>query len=250
METTSLPPVNAVATPRPLIGVVLDWQASGSFSPRPHYAVRESYFQAIYQAGGLPVALPLLEEALPELLERVQGVVIPGGDYPSPSRWYGDDRGIPDEHPRTLLNEQMIRALLQTQKPLLGICAGMQEMVAATGGLLYWRVAQCLPEAMNHRGVQPNQPCHAVVVEEGSLLNRLTGQTRYEVNSHHSEGVKVLGGGLVASAHAPDGLIEAVEMPNHPFALGVQWHPEFLLSEADKALFTGLIEAARKVMPA
>lgn len=244
-EITSLNPTTH-ANLRPLIGVVLDWQASGSFSPRPHYAVRESYFHAIYAAGGLPVALPLIEEALPELLARVQGVVIPGGDYPSPSRWYGEDRGIPDEHPRSLLNEELVRMVLNSKKPLLGICAGMQEMVAATGGLLYWRVAQCLPEAINHRGVQPNQTCHEVKVAEGSLLNKLTGQSTYAVNSHHSEGVKSLSGGLVATAHAPDGLIEAVEMPDHPFAIGVQWHPEFLLSDADKALFTGLIEAARK----
>lgn len=243
METTS--PTAAHPTHRPLIGVVLDWQASGSFSPRPHYAVRESYFHAIYAAGGLPMALPLIEEALPEMLARVQGLVIPGGDYPSPSRWYGEDRGILDEHPRSLLNEELVRLVLNSKKPLLGICAGMQEMVAATGGLLYWRVAQCLPQAINHRGVQPNQTCHDVKVQEGSLLARLTGQQNYAVNSHHSEGIKTLAGGLVASAYAPDGLIEAVEMPNHPFALGVQWHPEFLLSDADLALFTGLVEAAQ-----
>lgn len=229
---------------RPLIGVVLDWQASGSFSPRPHYAVRESYFHAIWQAGGLPIGLPLLPEAGDEYLSKVRGLLIPGGDYPSPSRWYGDDHSIPDEHPRTTQNEGLIREALARKIPLLAICAGMQEMVAATGGLLHWRVAESVQGALNHRGQSPTQTAHSLKIEPNTLLHKLTGVTETQVNSHHSEGVKQLGQGLVASAMAPDGLIEAIEMPNHPFALGVQWHPEFLLTEADKALFTGLIKAA------
>ena len=230
---------------RPTIGIVLDWQATSSFSPRPHYAVRESYFQAVWQAGGLPVGLPLLSEAADDLLNKVNGIIIPGGDYPSPGRWYGDGHGTPDEHPRSTQNEALIRKILQRKMPLLGICAGMQELVAATEGLLYWRVAESLPGALNHRGMAPTKTAHSVTIEPGTLLHRLTNVSSTEVNSHHSEGVKTLGQGLTACAKAPDGLIEAVEVPHHPFALGVQWHPEFLLTPADQAIFAGLVRAAQ-----
>jgi putative glutamine amidotransferase len=243
-ETTS-PTAAPNATNRPLIGVVLDWHEKMSFAPRPHYAIRDSYFKTIYELGGLPVGIPLIHEGLEEFIHCVDAVVTPGGDYPSPSRWYGDDRGIQDEHPRTIVNEDIVKIILQTKKPFLGICAGMQELVVATGGLLYWRVKESLPNALNHRSIEPGKTSHTVSLVEGTQFAELAGKSSFEVNSHHSEGVKVLSGGLIASAYAPDGLIEAVEMPDHPFCIGVQWHPELLLDEADKALFTGLIEAAR-----
>lgn len=115
---------------RPVIGIPMDWLMKGSYSPRSHYAIRDSYFSTIWDAGGLPVGLPLLEAAGTQYLSHVDGVVVPGGDYPSPSRWYADGHGIPDEHPRSVLNEQMIRDLLLLDKPFLAVCAGHQELAA------------------------------------------------------------------------------------------------------------------------
>lgn len=230
---------------RPVIGILMDWVVKGSFSPRPHYAIRESYFRAVWGAGGLPVGLPLLDEALDAYLPKVGAVLIPGGDYPSPSRWYGDEHGIPDEHPRTILNERLIRDLLQQNMPLLAICAGHQELCAATGGLLWWRVAESVPTAGNHRGGNPEQPTHPVQVSPGTLLHALVKKDVIEVNSHHHEAVRCVGDGVAVSGTAPDGVIEAIEVPGKRFALGVQWHPEFLLSESDRMIFQGLVEAAR-----
>lgn len=230
---------------RPVIGILMDWQAKSSFSPRPHYAIRDGYFSAIWDAGGLPVGLPLLESAGNDYLNHVDGVVIPGGDYPSPSRWYGDNHGIKDEHPRSIVNEQMLRDLLLLDKPFLAICAGHQELAAATGGLLYWKVKESLPGAGNHRVDALEATSHSVEVVPGTLLHRLVKAERFEVNSHHHEAVRSLGNGIVVSGRAPDGVIEAIEVPGKRFALGVQWHPEFGLTEADHALFTGLVEAAR-----
>lgn len=240
--------LNPALPPRPLIGVVMDWEAKGSYSPRPHYVIRDSYFSAIWDAGGLPVGIPLLESTCNVFLDTVHGLVFPGGDYPSPSRWYNDGCGIPDEHPRSIVNERMIRDALARDLPFLAICAGHQEMAAATGGLLYWRVAESVDGAQNHRGGDPTQTCHTVIVQPGSLLARLTGEPIIAVNSHHHEAVRSVSGGVVVSGTSPDGVIEAIEMPGKRFALGVQWHPEFGLTDADHALFTGLIEAARDLM--
>lgn len=230
---------------RPTIGIVMDWCARGSYSPRPHYVIRDSYFAAVWDAGGLLVGIPLLEGQGREFLDKVQGVIIPGGDYPSPSRWYGDGHGIADEHPRTVVNEQMIREMIARDIPFLAICAGHQELAAATGGLLYWRVQKSLSNVGEHRSGDPSKVCHPVRVEAGSLLHRLVGVGEIEVNSHHHEAVRSVGSGVKISGMAPDGVIEAIEVPACRFGLGVQWHPEFGLTEADHKIFSGLVEAAR-----
>lgn len=222
----------------------MDWLGQGSYSPRPHYVMRDSYFAAVWDAGGLPVGIPLLEDAGDDYLARVQGVVVPGGDYPSPSRWYGDGHGILDEHPRTIVNERLIRDLLGRDIPFLAICAGHQELAAATGGLLYWRVRESLANVAEHRSGDPSKTCHSVQVEAGSLLHKLVGVGEIEVNSHHHEAVRSVSGGVVVSGRAPDGVIEAIEVPGRRFALGVQWHPEFGLTEADHLIFKGFVEAA------
>jgi len=237
----------APSSGHPVIGILMDWQGSGSFSPRPHYAIREAYFRAVWEAGGLPIGLPLMEEALTLILAQARGVVIPGGDYPSPARWYGEHapEEAAGEHPRTVVNERIINGLIAQDMPFLAICAGHQELAAATGGLLYWRVKDCVKGAMNHRGTVPTEACHSVMVTPGSLLHTLVGRDEIMVNSHHNEAVKHVNGGVVVSGVAGDGVIEAIEVPGKRFALGVQWHPEFGLSDADHALFAGLVGAAR-----
>ncbi|MBI1308276.1 MAG: gamma-glutamyl-gamma-aminobutyrate hydrolase family protein [Proteobacteria bacterium] len=229
---------------RPLIGIVMDWVEKGSFSPRPHYAVRDSYFKAVWAAGGLPVGLPLLADALNAAVDNVQAVIVPGGDYPSPGRWYGDGHGGAEEHPRGEMNEALLRRLIAENKPFLAICAGHQELCAATGGLLWWKVKESLKGAGEHRGGGPMVLGHKVKVEPGSLLHALVGAEEIEVNSHHYEAVREVAGGLVVSGRAPDGVIEAIEVPGKTFALGVQWHPEILLTEADRLIFQGLVQAA------
>lgn len=175
----------------------------------------------------------------------VQGVVIPGGDYPSPSRWYDDGHGIEDEHPRTVINENLVRTLLSKNFPFLAICAGLQEMAVATGGLLHWSVKDRIANALDHRNIPLTEMAHRIDITPGSLLHKLVGAGAIEVNSHHNEAVRKVEGGVVVTGTSPDGVIEAIEMPGKRFALGVQWHPEFGLSPADHALFTGLVEAAR-----
>lgn len=232
---------------RPVIGITLDWLASGSFSPRSHYALRDSYFNAVYAAGGLPIAIPYQLESQDAYLEMVAGMIIPGGDYPNPADWYVKPNQHP-YHPRPAVDLALIGKLVSLKKPLLGICAGMQSLGVATGGKLYLKVMDEHPGCQNHRGVSPCTPAHEVQLAEGSLLARLTGKSTLMVNSHHNEAVARVGDGVRVCAQAPDGVIEAIEVVDHPFALGVQWHPEFFLQEGspDRALFAGLVDAARR----
>ena len=230
---------------RPLIGITLDWLESGSFSKRPHYVLRQAYFDAVYACGGLPIALPLQTEGHDVYLDLVQAVVIPGGDYPSPAWWYGK-QDTTEPHPRATADVAMIRRVLARTMPLLGICAGMQTLAVATGGHLHWNIKNALG-VTGHRETDPTHTAHGVDIRLNTVLENLVGKPSVQVNSHHNEGVASVGPGVVVSATAPDGVIEAIEVEGHPFAVGVQWHPEFLLDNGiDKNLFEGLIAAARK----
>lgn len=231
---------------RPIIGITLDWQHSGTFSERPHYALREHYFKAVHAAGGLPVAIPLCLESQPAYLERIHGLIVPGGDYPSPGWWYGHERDH-DHHPRPEADVALTQLALKRNVPLLGICAGMQTLAVATEGRLHWRLADTLQNS-GHRNTPLEEDAHAIHVEEGSLLYSLTGQTHLMVNSHHNEGVATVGTNARITATAPDGVIEAIEIPGAKFALGVQWHPEMNTQpgHTDRLLFEGLVRAAAR----
>ncbi|MFZ2586670.1 MAG: gamma-glutamyl-gamma-aminobutyrate hydrolase family protein [Alphaproteobacteria bacterium] len=231
---------------RPLIGITLDWKESGSFSKRPHYCLRQAYFDAVYASGGLPIALPLHTEGHDDYLNMLHGVVVPGGDYPSPGWWYGKTDDV-EAHPRATADVAIIRRVLARKMPLLGICAGMQTLAVATGGKLHWDIKTALG-VQGHRTVAAEHEAHPVELRLGTKLRALTGdKLTVNVNSHHNEGVASVGPGVVVSATAPDGVIEAIEVPDHPFAVGVQWHPEFMLENGvDRALFEGLMAAAQK----
>lgn len=231
---------------RPLIGITLDWQETGSFSKRPHYCLRQGYFDAVYACGGLPIALPLQTEGHDEYLDIIQGIIIPGGDYPSPGWWYGKHDDVAP-HPRAVADIAIIRRALARNMPLLGICAGMQTLAVATGGHLHWNIKEAL-KAKGHRDIPAEKTAHAISLKGGTLLDKLAGhQPTLQVNSHHNEGVASVGPGVVISGTAEDGVIEAIEVPAHPYAIGVQWHPEFLLENGlDKPLFEGLVAASCK----
>lgn len=232
---------------RPLIGITLDWQEQGSYSTRAHYALRQHYFDAVWAAGGLPVAIPLNPNAIGEYLARVGGLVIPGGDYPTPSSWYADPHNLVVSHPRVEVDMLFLNAALDADMPLLAICAGFQELTVAMGGKLHWRIAQKVKNPERHREIPLEKAAHALEIAEGSLLHRLVGKTRMDINSHHYEGLADPGRALV-SGQAPDGVVEAIEVPGKRFALGVQWHPEMFTAEGcdDRKLFEGLVAAAKE----
>jgi putative glutamine amidotransferase len=133
--------------------------------------------------------------------------------------------------------------------PFLGICRGCQVINVALGGTLFTDIEAQKPDALKHDWF-PHHPRdhrpHALQVEPGSLLSGLLGADNPQVNSLHHQGIDLLAPALKASAHAPDSLVEALELPGHPFGLGVQWHPEWLPDDPTmRALFEGLIQSAR-----
>src|SRR5205807_1926233 len=145
---------------------------------------------------------------------------------------------------RTAFEQRVLRAALAAQKPVLGICGGMQLLAVELGGTLYQDIRAEVPGALDHEQQNdPRQPAHAAAIGAGSLLESIIGARDLQVNSTHHQAVRDPGRARVC-ATAPDGVIEAIEMPGQ-FALGVEWHPELLAHPAHLALYRALVERAR-----
>jgi len=235
---------------RPLIGITLDYQEKGTFSARPHYAVRTIYFDAVEAAGGLPIAIPHLAERLPDYMKMIDGLVIPGGTHASPESWYVDlNEPAPyEETPRAAFDIAVVEQALKRDMPLLGICAGMQELACVAGAKMTRNVHKHHNTTIDHRrGMTAEQYAHEVMVEPGTRLAQIVGAGKLEVNTAHQEAVVSVPKDMTISARSPDGVIEAIELPKHKFALGVQWHPEFFRDAGNphRKVFEALIAAAR-----
>jgi putative glutamine amidotransferase len=146
---------------------------------------------------------------------------------------------------RTQFELAVTRQALSADKPVLGICGGQQLLNVALGGTLIQHIPDEVPGALAHKQANGNTPGHLVRFTEGTRLREIAGCAEAPVNSTHHQAVKAPAPGLLVDATAPDGIIEGIEDPCRRFCIGVQWHPEYAISEADLRLFAAFIEAAR-----
>ena len=235
----------------PLIGITVDTAVN---EERQHYRLGHTYSKAVELAGGLPVLIPgdFPLQHLEELRQRLDGLLLSGGADLDPSRFKGQPHphiyGINPE--RDQLEISLVQLAACSGWPFLGICRGIQVINVALGGTLYTDLADQLNNSLKH-DYYPNYPrdflAHSLTLTDHSLLAKILATEELKVNSLHHQGIERLASSLNATAWAPDGLIEAVELPGHPFGIGVQWHPEELLSiPAMQALFSALVDAASR----
>jgi putative glutamine amidotransferase len=214
--------------------------------------VTEAYIQAVILAGAGPVLIPVgLQGAAQEaLFSRLDGILFTGGGDIDPA-FYGE----PD-HPkvddvdldRDRLEFDLLRRAVSAKMPFLGICRGLQLVNVGLGGTLYPDIADRVPGASRH-DYYPSWPrdhlAHPVTVGEGSLLASILREKELPVNSRHHQAVAHLAPGALPSAYSPDGIVEALEIQDHPFGLAVQWHPECLTAHPPmRALFAAFVRAA------
>ncbi len=232
----------------PVIGLTLDREGPGGYSKLPWYALRENYVRVLVERGALPLLLPDEPDLAEAYLERIDGLVVTGGDFDiDPTHFGVKERhaSVTTKDRRTAFELAITRAAHRRNLPILGICGGQQLLNVALGGTLVQHIPDEVKNALAHEQPNPrNEPGHAVAVAEGSLLHRITGARTLAVNSAHHQAVKTVAGAVVVDAVAPDGVIEGIEDPSRRFCLGVQWHPEYLVSEGDAKIFAAFVAAA------
>lgn len=204
------------------------------------------YADAVLRAGGVPVGLYPTggPRDLAALLDRLDGLVLSGGDDFDMGRLgKGETHPLATPVPRQKqdFDVELVRAALERDIPVLGICYGMQLLALVEGGDLYQHLPEDLPGSREHGGGVH----HEVRLHRGTRLAQLVGQDRLRVLSRHHQAVRSTDGGWTVAAEDEQGLIEAIEKRAHSFAIGVQWHPEVSPEgHPDQLLFRGLVEAA------
>jgi putative glutamine amidotransferase len=235
----------------PLIGIVADRKSAsyGSWVDIPTDAISHTYVSAVQEAGGAPIIFPSLDVHVddPErLIDLVDGLFLPGG-RDLDAELYGSVAHPTNDKPLRVRDELEI-ALTQLARerdiPILGACRGMQVLNVALGGTLEQHLGDRI-DLTPHRDIYGEHTSHPVSILPDTLLRSITHEAEFDISSHHHQGVDRLGEGLVVSASAPDGVVEAIETTDGAFCLGVQWHPEERLDPEGIALIRAFVQAAR-----
>ncbi len=227
-------------TKRPRIAVILDENTSGDGR---RYEAAKAYFQAFRDAGGVPFGIPYFPEIVEPVLADFDAVLSCGGRFAYPDSWYlpgRTSRAPPSE--RFEVERAIVTGCIERGKPILGICAGMQMIACLYGSRLTPDLRADNPDALDH---DSRNTLHPVTLADGSRLRAVVGAPSLLVNSFHREAIAEVGSGVRAVAHASDGIIEAIEVPDHPFAIGLQWHQELLSGKEHPgdAIFRSLVSA-------
>jgi putative glutamine amidotransferase len=231
---------------RPRIGVTLDADEATR-----RYELKRGYVDALLSAGGLPILLPHADASVAAAyLALLDGLVVTGGAFDIPPELYGEPRRAvcgPLKAERTGFEKDLLEAALAISLPVLGICGGMQLLNVVRGGTLFQDLQADAGIAGHEQAPPKDAPSHEVQVGAGTHLARLLGAGPLRVNSTHHQAVRDPGQGVLVCGRAPDGVVEAIELPDLAYAMGVQWHPEAVVRHDPRqaALFTGLVEAAR-----
>ena len=218
----------------------------------PTYFLRARYVSAIEELGGIPLILPVTQDlkVLQHLLDRIDGLMLTGSGPDLDPVLYGESKHFKFKimsSQRAAFELTIARMAIHQDLPVLGMCGGMQVLNVAMGGSLVQDIVTEIKGALRHQqNVAAVEPSHPVTIAKGTRLHKIVKEPMIRVNSSHHQAVKSLGHGLVVNAVAPDGVVEGLEYPQCGFALGVQWHPEFLYrkDEPSRRIFEAFLKKA------
>jgi putative glutamine amidotransferase len=231
---------------RPRIGITLDVEGEGR-----RYALPRTYADAVLAAGGLPLPLAYGDPSVAAAyLALLDGLVVTGGAFDLPPEHYGEQRRAgcgPAKPERTDFEWALCDAALVGRLPLLGVCGGMQLLNVVRGGTLWQDLPSDCGIAGHEQPAPKDAPSHVVELAANSQLAAILGPEPLRVNSTHHQAIRIAGPGVLVSARSPDGVVEGIELPDQPFALGVQWHPEATAAHDPRhaKLYRALVDAAR-----
>jgi putative glutamine amidotransferase len=237
----------------PLIGITCMTILAENYSPRLGMSL--SYVNALLKAGAAPLLIPHIADkaVLRAVYERLDGLLLPGGGDIDPVH-YGESRHENCNEPSAERDDTelaLARWAMDGEMPVLAICRGIQVLNVALGGSLFQDIQAQIPGGERHDWY-PNHPrdrlSHTVSISPDTRLAQIAGTNVLPVNSLHHQSVKDVAPGLVATGFSPDEIVEVVEAPDHPFAIGVQWHPEELAGGDARAqrLFDAFVEASKR----
>lgn len=235
---------------KPIIGITLDSEEPGGYSNMPWYALRQNYADVISAAGGLPVPLPHEPDLAADYAGKLDGLLVTGGAFDvDPAMFGAADRHdtVVTKDRRTAFERAVTEIMLKEDKPVLGICGGQQLLHVILGGTLIQHIPDEVENCLAHEQPNPRTEAgHDVDVVAGTLLEKIVGTDRLPVNSAHHQAAKDCSDNITVNAWAPDGVIEGIEDARYRFCLGVQWHPEYLISEGDRKIIDAFVEEARQ----
>ncbi len=238
---------------KPVIGITTGGRSEGYITSQHYdafYSTPSQYVDAVRRAGGIPFLIPPGGDDWDAILALVDGVIITGGTDIDPTEYQGnvDHPNLwPADKERDQADISFAKHLVdEKETPLLCICRGIQVLNVATGGTLHEHMLDFIEEDI-HRNSEGLWAMQDVSVEPDSLVANIMGRTQVNTTSGHHQSLKDIGDGLRVVGTAPDGIVEAVEMPDHPWLVAVQWHPEVTAAkdETQQALFDELVEQAK-----
>lgn len=224
----------------PRIGITMYGQEEG------RYSLPVEYVEAVRRAGGVPLLMAPGETRTGPWIDSIDGVIFAGGGDLAPESYGGapHDTAYNVDAERDATELELAREILSSDVPAFFICRGLQILNVSLGGTLIEHIPDEVGESVLHRA-PPREPItHALTIEAGTRLGALCGALEVDTYSWHHQAIRALGTDLEAIAHAPDGVIEAVHYPNHPWLLAVQWHPELSAASdpTQQRLFDALVE--------
>ena len=229
----------------PIIGITADYQEEvNCYSKYPWFALRKHYTYCLEILECIPIIIPITKNI--QNLDFLDGLLISGGDFDIDPIFYGQKiesnkvQTIPD---RTDFEMNLIDFFLHSQKPILGICGGSQLINVYFNGSLI----QDIKTNIEHEQPNPrNETSHEITFPNDSPLKKFTNNKKTFINSAHHQGVDKLGNNLTVTGMAPDGVVEGFEHESHYYCVGVQWHPEFLITDFDKKFIQDFVNHVKK----
>ena len=232
---------------KPIIGIGSDVQVNPG--KRDQAFTYTTYTEALRKAGAIPVLIPPQPENAAEILSELDGIVLAGGFDCDPTV-YGETPHptVEPMDPRRQTNDLALAKVARERGvPTLGICLGLQVMNVAAGGTLVQDIDSHMETEIQHASEPENRARHDVTIEKGTKLASILGAREHNVNSSHHQAINKVGEGFRVTAHAPDGVVEGLEDPKHPFYVGVQWHPEDMPGEPSAtSIFGAFVQAAQR----